>query len=133
MVRMRRRVSWRLLSYAFLLVAVCACADTPKPVASTIPSPGATASATPSAEVAPPVEAVPDGPSVTYALDCGPLDEARCQEDATRLVAAIEADADKRVVALEFTTICGSYTLLLEDGTGIGAAIDCVPRPFPSD
>ncbi len=64
-----------------------------------------------------------------YAVDCGPLDEVECRDQAIATVAAgLSHHPGKRVLSIRFETECGTYTLDFTDGTGVGADIDCV-RP----
>jgi hypothetical protein len=64
-----------------------------------------------------------------YNLDCGPIDRATCERKAEALVAAnLKGSPGKRVESITFSDSCGSYTMILDDGTGTTASIDCVPR-----
>lgn len=62
-----------------------------------------------------------------YDLDCGPLGPDTCQKRASAIVAANEkASPSKRVVSIAFSDECGSYSVLFDDGTGLGADADCI-------
>jgi Tol biopolymer transport system component len=71
----------------------------------------------------------PSWQPLRYAVDCGPLDEVECRDQAIATVAAgLSQHPGKRVLSIRFETECGTYTLDFTDGTGVGADIDCV-RP----
>lgn len=112
-------------SFLLLALLVAGCATAP-PTPSTAPvPPTALPVATP--------EAIPPTPSASttgYALDCGPLDPERCRTDAAALD-RYHRDRGKRLVSIVYTTPCASYSALFDDGTGIGADIDCI-LPSPS-
>lgn len=75
----------------------------------------------------------PAGPAATdgrgYTLDCGPLSPVRCQHEAAAVVAA---NPSKHLVSLTFFDECGSYNAIFDDGTGVGAQVDCFLPPEPS-
>jgi hypothetical protein len=49
--------------------------------------------------------------------------------DAARIVAGNQKDQHKDVASIQFTSDCGSFTLFFEDGSGVGADVDCIHRP----
>lgn len=67
----------------------------------------------------------PTGPIGTYDLDCGPMPAAECREWAAEIAANAErAHSGKRVVSITIEGPDGDYSLLFDDGTGIGADIN---------
>lgn len=127
------RRSTRLLPLCgFLLLTTGACADSSIPVPSTVPSPSSTVDGPSPAATAPTIESASDPATPRYTVACGPLEPTRCREDAARAVKANETHAGKRVMSIRFTTDCGSFFLRFEDGSGVGAQIDCIHRPSAS-
>lgn len=114
-----------------LLLTACAVAEPSQPVAEPMFSSPA-ASPRPTAAAATPTptsDSVPSPRDLAYSLDCGPLDQVRCLEAAAKLVEANEAQTGRRVVSVEFMTACGSFSIVFEGGSVVGADIDCVPGP----
>ena len=64
-----------------------------------------------------------------YELDCGPLSPDACAAKAAAVVAATQP---KQVVSISFKSECGSYLAIFDDGTAVGASIDCIPLPESS-
>jgi hypothetical protein len=68
-----------------------------------------------------------------YELDCGPLGPDTCEIRAAEIIESIhERYPSKRVVSLYLAGGCGGYNAILDDGTGMGAAVDCFLTPRPS-
>jgi hypothetical protein len=103
-----RTVSLVLLS---LLVVGCAGPRPSAPPAAPTASPQAVTTASP--------------PARSYALRCGPMPVAECEERANGIVARAEqAHPGRTVVSIEFSAADGDYELLFDDGTGIGADVN---------
>ena len=66
--------------------------------------------------------------SPAYDLDCGPLGPDACNQKAADVLAANEAGSPTtRVVSITFIDECGSYTVVLDSGSGMTSSVDCVP------
>ena len=62
---------------------------------------------------------------VEYELTCGPIEPTRCRELAGRAVeAAVLRNPGAHPVSLEFFSVVGDYTLVLDNGTAISLIID---------
>jgi hypothetical protein len=67
----------------------------------------------------------PRGPLGSYALSCGPMDPRSCSFHAVDAVRAIEGDPDgPRVVSVEIVDAAGSYTIVMDDGSGVTMVVN---------